>query len=297
MVGSSILKKLKFKGYKNVITKSREQLDLTNQNKTLSFLQKIKPDVVIIAAAKVGGINANNILRADFLYQNIQIQNNLIHGSHLVNVQKLIFLGSSCIYPKKNKLPIKENDLLTSPLEYTNEPYAIAKIAGLKLCENYNLQYKNNFLCLMPCNLYGPKDNYDLKNSHFFPALIRKIYEAKIKNKKFITLWGNGRSKRELMHVDDLSDAVIYFIKKNIKESYINIGSGFEKSIQDYAKIIMKFLNVNLDIKYNNNMPNGTYRKILDCNLANHYGWNSKISINDGLIDTFEYFLKNYNSK
>lgn len=216
MVGSSILRLFKKKGYKNLITINKNQLNLMNEEKTNNFFLRKRPDFVIIAAAKVGGVLSNNTFRAEYIYQNLKIQNNLIHNSYLAGVKKLIFLGSSCIYPKLSKQPISENQLLSGKLEETNEPYAIAKIAGLKMCEAYNQQYKTNFICLMPTNLYGPSDNYDLKNSHFFPALIKKIVNAKKLGKKTITIWGDGTPKRELMYVDDLALACEHFLKKKL---------------------------------------------------------------------------------
>lgn len=292
MVGSSIVKQFKSRGYVNLITKTRSQLDLLNQNKTFEFLKKTKPDAVIISAAKVGGIHANNKFRADFLYQNLQIQNNLIHGSFLAGIKKLIFLGSSCIYPRNAKQPIKEKYLLTSPLEYTNEPYAIAKIAGLKMCENYNKQYKTNYICLMPCNLYGPNDNYDLQTSHFLPALLKKIHLAKIKNKKNFLVWGNGKAKRELMYVDDLALACIHFLKIKTNEHLINIGSGEEYTISQFVNKITKFLSYEGNIVYQKNMPNGTPRKIIDSSIAKSYGWSAKIKFIEGLKLTYNNFLK-----
>ena len=294
MVGSSILRVLKNYGYKNIIVRSKTQLNLLDQNKTYNFLSRNKPDVVIVAAAKVGGILANNTYRADFLFENLQIQNNLIHGSYLAGVKKLVFLGSSCIYPKICKQPIKENYLLTGLLESTNEPYAIAKIAGLKLIENYNKQHSLDFICLMPCNLFGPKDNYDYKNSHFIPALIKKIYEAKISNSKKIKIWGDGSPKREIMHVDDLALAVMHFLNKQINESFINVGSGFELRIKDYAKLISDIIGFKCDLIFDKSKPNGTPQKILDSSLANKYGWYSKIDIKKGLLQTYKNFLQEY---
>ena len=236
MVGSSVVRHFKKKGYKKLFFKNRKSLDLIDQKKTYSFIKKIKPDFVIIAAAKVGGIFANNEQKAKFIYENIMIQTNLIHSSYLAGVKKLIFLGSSCIYPKYSKQPIKEDYLMTGKLEETNDSYAIAKIAGYKMCEAYNKQYKTNYVCLMPTNLYGPNDNYDLKNSHFFPALIAKIHFALKKKTKMIKIWGDGSPKRELMYVDDLADACEFFLKKKTKHSLINIGSGEEKTILGYCK-------------------------------------------------------------
>lgn len=294
MVGSSIIRNLKRNKFVNISTVSKSKLNLLNQKDTLKFLKKKKFDIVIIAAAKVGGINANNKFRADFLYENTQIQNNLIYGSFLTKVKKLIFLGSSCIYPRNSKQPIKENMLLTGSLEQTNEPYAIAKISGVKLCESLNQQYGTNFISLMPCNLYGPNDNYDLNNSHFLPALIRKAYEAKIKKKKSIILWGNGKPKRELMHVDDLAEACVFFLKKKIKESLINIGSGEELKISEYAKKVCDLVGFKGSILFDEKMPSGTHRKILDCSIAKSYGWSSKIKFQDGLESAYFDFIKNY---
>ena len=293
LVGSSVVRRLKFKGYKNIICRTRKQLDLKNQSKVFNFFKNNKIDAVINAAGKVGGIYANNKYRADFIYDNIAIQNNVIHACYKNNIKNLIFLGSSCIYPRDSKQPIKENYLLTGKLEKTNEPYAIAKIAGIKMCESYNFQYKTNYKCLMPCNLYGPNDNYNLENSHFLPALISKIYTAKIKKKKYFELWGTGKPKRELMYVDDLADACIFFLNKKTKETLINIGSGNEMKIVDYAKLIIKILKANLQIKFDSSKPDGTPRKIVDIKIAKKYGWKSKISFKKGLKLTYQNFLEN----
>jgi GDP-L-fucose synthase len=291
LVGSSIVRRLKLKGYKNILTADRKNLDLTSQQKVFDFLKKKKPKIVIIAAAKVGGIYANNTYRADFIYENLAIQNNLIHGSFLNNIKNLLFLGSSCIYPRDSKQPIKEKYLLKGPLEFTNEPYAIAKIAGIKLCENYNFQYKTNYKCLMPTNVYGPGDNYDPKNSHVFAALIKKIHDAKIKNKKQIILWGDGTPKREFIYVDDLADACIHFMKIKTRESWINIGTGRDFTISQYAKIIMKYLKCNLKIKFDNTKPNGSPRKLLDISVAKKYGWTAKTHLQSGFLKTYQNFL------
>ena len=223
MVGNSLVKTLNNHGCKSLILKNREDLDLLDQGRVFSFLKKEKPDMVIVAAARVGGIQANDIYRADFIYENLQIQNNLIHGSHLADVDNLIFLGSSCIYPKMCKQPIKEEYLLSGYLEETNEPYAIAKIAGLKLCESYMRQYQRNYFSIMPCNLYGPGDSFDLDNSHVLPALLRKIHEAKINMDPQITIWGTGEPKREFLHVDDLAEACVFIMNKNFSENFINV--------------------------------------------------------------------------
>ena len=294
MVGSSILRHFKKKGYKNILTKNKKELNLLDQKKTEEYLKKEKPNFVIIAAAKVGGIFANQTMKAEFIYENLMIQTNLINASYLAGVKKLIFLGSSCIYPKYAKQPIKESDLLSGKLEETNDAYAIAKIAGLKMCEAYNDQYKTNYVCLMPTNLYGPNDNYDLNNSHFFPALISKIHNAKIKKKKFIKIWGDGTPKRELLYVDDLARACEFFLKKNTSHTLINIGSGQEKTILDFCKFIMKKLKIDLNIKFDKSKPNGTPRKIIQCNLAKKYGWKPKFELDDGFELTYKNFLKNY---
>ena len=293
MVGSSILRYLKKKNYRNIIIRNRKQLDLLNQEKTEKFFKKVKPDFVIIAAAKVGGILSNDTFKGDYIYQNLMIQTNIIHSSFTAGIKKLIFLGSSCIYPKFSKQPIREDYLLSGKLEPTNDAYAIAKIAGMKMCEAYNQQYKLNYTCLMPTNLYGPRDNYDLKNSHFFPALLSKIYTAKKYNKKNIVLWGNGKSKRELLYVDDLASACEFFLKKNTKHTLINIGSGVEKSIKDFAKFIMRKMKVDLKIDFDPSKPNGTPRKKLNTSLAESYGWRPKIDLNEGFNYVFKDFLKN----
>lgn len=292
MVGSSILNLLQKNKYKKIITVSKKKINFLDQKKTFSFLKKTKPDAVIIAAAKVGGIRANNNYRGDFIYENLQIQNNLIHGSYLAGIKKLIFLGSSCIYPKKCKQPIKESYLLTDSLEYTNEPYAIAKIAGLKMIENYNLQYKTNYLCLMPCNLYGPNDNYDLNNSHFIPAIIKKIHLSIKKNQKEIILWGDGSPKREVMFVDDLSRACIHFLNIKTNENYINIGSGEEYSIKQYAKKISNILGYKGKFIFDLSQPNGTPRKLLNSSIANSYNWRPNISFEEGIKLTYEDFKR-----
>ena len=292
LVGSAILRRLKYYGFKNILTISKKKLDLRNQNKVDLFFKKNKPDAVINAAAKVGGIYANNKYRAEFIFDNLSIQNNIINSSFKNSVKQLIFLGSSCVYPKNCKQPIKEKYLLNGSLEKTNEPYAVAKIAGIKLCESYNIQYKSNFKCLMPCNTYGPNDDYNELTSHFFPALISKVHKAEKNNKKFITLWGNGRALRELMYVDDVADACIFFLNKNTKESLINIGSSIEMRIEQYAKFIIKKLDLNLRIKFDKSKPNGTMRKILDSSIAKKYGWEPKISLHQGFNIAYKAYLK-----
>ena len=292
MVGSAILRILKKKKYKRIYFENSKKLNLIDQKKTYDYLLKIKPDVVIIAAAKVGGIFANMSQKANFLYENMMIQNNIIHSAYRVGVKKLILLGSSCIYPKFSKQPIKEKYLLTSSLEETNDAYAIAKISGVKMCENYSKQYNLNYISLMPTNLYGPGDNYNSKYSHFFPALIKKVYLAIKNNKKEITLWGNGKPKRELMYVDDLANACEFFVKKNCKHSIINIGTGKEKKVIDYAKFILKKLNYKLKIKFDKKKPNGTPRKLLDSSLARSYGWKPKFDLDKGFKLTYKNFIE-----
>ena len=292
LIGSAIVRKLNQLNYKKIYTKTKNELDLRDQKKVLNYILKIKPDAVILAAAKVGGIEVNNRLRGEFIYDNLSIQNNVIHSCYLANVKNLIFLGSSCIYPKLSKQPIKEKYLLSGQLEKTNEPYAIAKIAGISLCENYNSQYKLNYKCLMPCNAYGINDNYNPDTSHFFPALIKKVIDAIRYQKESINIWGNGKPLRELIFSDDIAEACIFFLKKKTRESLINIGTGKDKSISDYAKLIMEHLGVNLKIIYSKNKPNGTMRKVLDISLAKRYGWQYKTSLKKGLSITINDYLK-----
>ena len=293
MVGSAILRKLKELKYKNIYHQSRKQLDLTDQKKVLKYLNKIKPDSVILAAAKVGGIKANNEKRAEFIYENLSIQNNVIDSSYKSGVKNLIFLGSSCVYPRNCKIPIKESYLLSNYLEKTNEPYAIAKIAGISLCENYNKQYGLNYKCLMPCNAYGINDNYEPNGSHFLPALIRKIIHSLGTNQGSIKIWGNGKPLRELIFSDDIADACIYFLNKKTNHTLINIGTGTEKSITNYAKYIMQHLGINLKIKYEKKNLNGTFRKLMDSSLAKKYGWKHKTNLDVGLSITINDYLKN----
>ena len=284
LVGSAIYRKLVSKGFKNIITKSRKELDLLDQTKVISFLKKKKPKFIFIAAAKVGGIHANNTFKGQFIYENIQIQTNIIHGAYLAGINDLIFLGSSCVYPKKCKQPIKESYLLSGYLEKTNDAYAIAKIAGIKMCESYNKEYKTNYKCLMPTNTFGPNDNYDLKNSHFIPALIRKVYETKKFNRSSIKLWGDGTAKREVIYVDDLAAACVYFMKKKIKGNILNIGTGKDFTIKQYLNILLKIGGINkTKILFDRSKPNGTPRKVLDISLAKKYGWKAKFDLRDSL--------------
>ena len=299
LVGSAIVRQLKKEGYKKIIFADRSKLDLTNQLKVLKFLKRKKPDFIFIAAAKVGGIYSNNKYKAQFIYENLSIQSNLIHSAYLCGIKNLISLGSSCVYPKKCKQPIKESYLLDGKLESTNDAYAIAKIAGIKMCESYNRQYKKNYKCLMPTNTFGPNDNYNELNSHFFPALIKKLHNIKLKKKKELVLWGNGQAKREVIYVDDIADACIYFMKKKTKETLINIGSGKDYKIKEYAKIFSKVITPNLSfkIKYDLSKPNGTPRKVLDVSLAKKYGWTKKTELTKAIKYTYEDFVKKIKKK
>ena len=295
LVGSAVVRKLNDKGYKNIITITKDKLDLRDQKEVFNFFKKKKIDAVINAAGLVGGIFVNNKYKADFIYDNLSIQNNIIHACFKNKIKSLIFLGSSCIYPKNCKQPIKEKYLLTGELEKTNEPYAIAKIAGIKMCESYNFQYKTNYKCLMPCNLYGPNDNFNLDTSHFFPALIVKALAAKKNKKNKLTLWGSGKPKRELMYVDDLADACIYFLNKKTKNSLINIGTSHDKSIIEYAKFILKKINFKCKIVLDKSKPDGTQRKIIDSSIALSYGWKPKVSLSEGFQLTLKSYLSKFN--
>ena len=293
LVGSAIVRILKEKGYKNVITREKSKLDLTNQLSVFNFLKKNKPKFIFIAAAKVGGIYSNNKFKAEFIYSNLSIQNNIIHAAYRCKIKNMIFLGSSCVYPKLCKQPIKENYLLNGVLEKTNEPYAIAKIAGIKMCESYNFQYKTNYKCLMPTNTFGPNDNYDSLNSHFFPSLIKKIHAIKKTKKNTLILWGDGSPKRELIFVDDLAEACVFFMNKKIKEPLINIGTGKDYTIKEYANLLLKIIypGSKVQIKFDKTKPNGTLRKVLDVNLAKKYGWKAKTDIKKAIKITYKDYL------
>jgi len=294
LVGKAVLKKLNEKGFKKIIVKRKTQLDLTNQKKTFEFLSKIKPKIVIICAAKVGGIKVNNKKRADFLIDNLEIQNNLIHGSFKSKIKNLIFLGSSCVYPSNISKPIKEKMLLSGPLEKTNEPYAIAKLAGIKLCESFNAQYKTNYKCLMPCNIFGLSDNYNLDSSHFIPAILKKIFLAN-KSNKTIKLWGTGNVLREVMYADDLADAITFFMNRKTKHMTINIGTDIERTIKEFTKNIIKILKLKIKVKFNNDKKlNGVMRKKLDLSLAKKYGWKYKVQFKDAIKLTYNDLIKNY---
>ena len=289
LIGSAIVRKLKSKGYKNILTIDKKKLNLINQKEVFKFLKRTKPKFIFLAAAKVGGIYSNNEFKADFIYENLAIQNNIIHGAYKAKIKNLIFLGSSCIYPKFSKQPIKEKYLLTGKLEETNDAYAIAKISGIKMCESYNNQYKTNYKCLMPTNTFGPNDNYHTLNSHFIPSLLKKIYNLKSKKKSTIKIWGDGSPKREIIYVDDIADACVYFMNRNIKENLINIGTGKELTIKEYVNLFLKILIPNKKIKivFDKSKPNGTPRKLMDVRLAKKYGWKSKTNLKEAIIETF----------
>ena len=296
LVGSAIVRKLKKKRYKNILHVNKNKLDLTNQSRVYNYLKKNKPDFIFICAAKVGGIMSNNKYKADFITQNLLIQTNLINGAFLAGVKNLIFLGSSCVYPKNCKQPIKESYLLSGKLEKTNDAYAIAKIAGIKMCQSFNEQYNLNYKCLMPTNTFGPNDNYSQLDSHFFPALIKKVHNLKKTKSNQINLWGNGKPKREIMHVDDLADACVYFMNKKTKHSIINIGTGKDFSINYYAKLISKLLlQKKIKISYDKTKPNGVLRKVMDVSVAKKYGWKYKIKLEDAILSTYNSFKKEKN--
>ncbi len=305
MVGKSLVNFFKNKKFGKLILVSRKKLDLENFKKVDTFLKKKKPEIIINCAGKVGGIMANYNFPTQFLNENILIQTNLIKSAHENNVKHFINLGSSCIYPKNSKQPIKEDYLLTDSLEKTNEAYALAKIIGVKLCEYYNKQFNRNYLTLMPCNLYGPHDNFDLQNSHFLPALIKKIIISKLNDNSFIEIWGTGKPKREVMYVDDLSSAIFFILKKKImndrrlinilkKTALINVGSGKEYTIKEVAKKICKIENKNVTLHFNTNYPDGTKRKVVDIRLLKQLGWSSKVSLIEGLFKTIKWYKKNY---
>ncbi len=283
MVGSAIVRKLKKEGYENLALRTSAELDLRDQKAVQRFFETENIDYVFLAAAKVGGINANNIYRAEFLYDNLMIEANIIHQAYLNKVEKLLFLGSSCIYPKMAPQPLKEEYLLTDKLEYTNEPYAIAKIAGIKLCENYRKQYGCNFIAAMPTNLYGPNDNYDLQNSHVLPALLRKFHEAKVEGAAQVEVWGSGTPKREFLHVDDLAEACLHLINNYEGEEWLNIGTGEDISIKDLALLIKDIVGFNGELRFDRSKPDGTPRKLLDVSKINRSGWKHRIDLKEGI--------------
>ncbi len=294
MVGSSIVRALNKRGYSNVILKSSKELDLRDQLAVSEFFQLEKPEYVFLAAAKVGGILANNTYRADFIYQNLMIQSNVIHQAYVNDVKKLMFLGSSCIYPKHAPQPINEDFLLTGLLEQTNEPYAIAKITGIKMCDAYRSQYGCNFISVMPTNLYGPNDNYDLKNSHVLPALLRKFIIAKIKGEKSVVIWGTGEPRREFLHVDDLAEACLYLMETYNQSGFLNVGTGEDISILDLAYLIKRIVGFDGVIKTDITFPDGTPRKLLDVSRLTNLGWKAKITLEEGIKRTYQE-IKEYN--
>ncbi len=303
LVGSAILKNMIQKGYTNFVYRTHMELDLLNQSAVEVFFEKEKPEYVILAAALVGGIVANNTYRADFIYENLQVQNNIIHQSYKHGVKKLLFLGSTCIYPKESPQPMKEEYLLTSELEYTNEPYAIAKIAGIKMCESYNMQYGTNFISVMPTNLYGPNDNFDLETSHVLPALLRKMHEAKLNNEKKVEIWGSGKPRREFLYSEDMADACVFLLEqrdfkdtykrdtKEIKNTHINIGTGIDVSIKDLALIIKKIVGFNGELYFNDTKPDGTMLKRTDSSKLHSLGWTHSVELEDGIKMMYEWYL------
>ncbi len=304
LVGSAIVKNLELKGYTNLVYRTHKELDLLDANAVAEFFAKEKPEYVILAAAKVGGIVANNTYRADFIYENLQIQNNVIHQSYLNGVAKLLFLGSTCIYPKNCPQPMSEDSLLTSELEYTNEPYAIAKIAGIKMCESYNLQYGTNFISAMPTNLYGPNDNFDLETSHVLPALLRKMHEAKLNNTPKVEIWGSGKPRREFLYSEDMADACVFLLEnrdfkdtyeeddKEIRNTHINIGTGVDISIKELAETIQKIVGYKGELYFDNSKPDGTMKKLTDVNKLNSLGWNYKMDLESGIKEMYRWYLE-----
>jgi GDP-L-fucose synthase len=305
LVGSAIVKNLESRGYKNLLLKTHSELDLLDQSAVVEFFKKEKPEYVILAAAKVGDIVANNTYRANFIYENLQIQNNVIHQSYLHDVKKLLFLGSTCIYPKNAPQPMSEDSLLTSELEYTNEPYAISKIAGIKMCERYNLQYGTNFISVMPTNLYGPNDNFDLETSHVLPALLRKMHEAKKSGAKSVEIWGSGKPKREFLYSEDMADACVFLLEnrdfsdtfesnqKEIRNTHINIGTGEDISISDLAELIKKVVEFEGALVYDRSKPDGTMRKLTDVRKLHSLGWKHKVSLEEGIRKVYQIYLQN----
>jgi GDP-L-fucose synthase len=296
LVGSAIIRNLKEKGYNNIIYRTHSELDLTDQAAVRDFFNKEKPEYVFLAAAKVGGINANNTYPADFIYENLMIQNNVIKAAHDIKVKKLLFLGSSCIYPKLASQPIKEEYLLSGYLEPTNEAYAIAKISGLKMCQFFKRQYGDNFISCMPTNLYGPSDNFDLDNSHVLPALIRKFHEAKINSLPFVEVWGSGKPLREFLYVDDMADACVYLMESYVGREHLNIGIGKDITIQRLAEIIKRVVGYTGELRFNENKPDGTPRKLLDVSKLYNTGWRYKVELEHGIYETYEWYKKTLQS-
>ena len=297
MVGSALVRRLRTSGYTQVLTRTRSELDLLNTVQVHAYLTAERPDYIYIAAAKVGGIQANNELRADFIYQNLMIEANLIHGAHLADVQRLMFLGSSCIYPRDCAQPIKEDYLLTGPLEPTNEPYAIAKIAGIKLCENYNRQHGRRYINAMPTNLYGPNDNYDLASSHVLPALIRKAHEARERGDAEYVVWGSGTPKREFLYVDDLADACVHLMQTGYDGPLVNVGTGTDVTIRELAETVMQVVGFEGRIVFDSSKPDGTPRKLLDVSRLTALGWTASTALRKGIALSYQDFLATASSE
>ena len=295
LVGSAIVRNLEAKGYKNIIYRTHKELDLTNQEAVRTIFEEEKPEYVFLAAAKVGGIHANNTYPADFIYDNLMIQNNVIKAAHDFEVKKLLFLGSTCIYPKMAPQPIKEEYLLTGSLEETNEAYAVAKIAGLEMCKFFKRQYGDNFISCMPTNLYGPNDNFDLKNSHVLPALIRKFHEAKVNNSEAVEVWGTGTPLREFLYVDDMADACVFLMENYDGEQHVNIGTGEEVSIRELAETVKEVVGFDGELVFNTEMPDGTPRKLTTVDKLHGLGWKHKVSLDKGIRLAYNWFLENYN--
>jgi len=291
LVGSAIIRRLQAAGYTNFVTKTHAELDLLNQEATANFLLEEKPDYLFLAAAKTGGIYANNTCRADFIYQNLMVQSNVIHSAFQAGVKRMLFLGSSCIYPRDCPQPIKEEYLLTGPLEQTNEPYAIAKIAGIKMCESYNRQYGTQYVSVMPTNLYGPNDNYDINNSHVLPALIRKAHEAKFRGDKKLVVWGTGKPMREFLYVDDMADACVFLMEQGLCEGLFNVGTGEDVTIRQLAETVMNVVGFSGEIVFDAGKPDGTSRKLLNVDRMHGLGWEAKTSLRDGIAETYADFI------
>lgn len=291
MVGSALVRKLESRGCTNLVTRTRAELDLLDQLAVFDFLAREKPDCLFIAAAKVGGIQANNTYRGQFIYENLAIEANLIHGAHLAGVESLLLLGSSCIYPRDCPQPIKEEYLLTGPLEQTNEPYAVAKIAGVKLCESYNRQYGRKYISVMPTNLYGPNDNYDLANSHVLPALIRKAHEAKARGDAELVVWGSGTPRREFLHVDDLADACVFLMERDYDGPFLNIGIGQDMTIRELAEMVKQVIGFTGKTVFDTSKPDGTPRKLLDVSRLAALGWKATTDLRDGISMAYQHFL------
>ena len=288
MVGSAIVRRLEKEGFNNIIARTSKELDLRDQQAVAAFFEDTKPDYVFLAAAKVGGIMANNTYRGQFIYENLMIQNNVIHHAHMNNTKKLMFLGSSCIYPKMAPQPLKEEYLLTGPLEPTNEPYAIAKIAGIEMCDAYRAQYGCNFVSVMPTNLYGPNDNYDLNTSHVLPAILRKMHEAKVNHHPEVVIWGTGTPKREFLHADDMADACFYLMQNYNEKGLVNIGVGEDISIAELAELIKKIVGFEGKLVFDASKPDGTPRKLMDVSKLHSYGWKARLGLEEGIAKVYE---------